>query len=211
MENIIMTLIAGAVVVGLAAIVLVVAVKVFIAILPFLLVIGGIILVAWLISEPNSVPHPPQKTEIQRQVKTTAYRIRNTMQQGLHEEVESLARQKSGVNLSTLRPELDSAILVVVAVYREIMEDDNFMPVITSGNDYEGHAIRSAHYSGAAVDFRIKDIGDVETRKALVKIVTEDLDSRFLVLHEDIGRVNEHLHIQLKNGTYDRNVVWKSK
>lgn len=211
MEEIILTLIKWAVIIGIFAIVAVVAVKLLVAIFPVLLVVGGIFLVGWFFSnsDSKSVPPPPKKTEIQRQVKATTHQIRNSAQQKLHEEVESLAHQKSGVNLSTLRPELDSAILVVVAAYREIMEDDNFMPVITSGNDFEGHAVRSAHYSGAAVDFRIKDIGDVKTRKALAELVAEDLDSRFLVLHEDIGRANEHLHVQLKNGTYDRNVVWR--
>jgi hypothetical protein len=89
------------------------------------------------------------------------------------------------------------------------MNDDEFMPLITSANDYEGHAERSAHYVGAALDFRIKDMGDRVDREKLVQAVREELGSRFIVLHEDIGKANEHMHVQLRNGTYDRNVVWK--
>ena len=210
MEETILTLIKWGVIIGFFAIVAVVVIKAVAAFFPILLVVGGILLVGWVLSNSDTKSIPPSKKgEIQRQVKAPSLQTRNSAQQRLHEEVESLARKKPGVNLSTLRPELDSAILVIVAAFREIMEDNNFMPVITSANDYEGHAAHSAHYSGAAVDFRIKDIGNAEIRKALAKAITEDLDTRYVVLHEDIGRANEHLHIQLKSGTYNRNEIWQ--
>jgi hypothetical protein len=62
---------------------------------------------------------------------------------------------------------------------------------------------------GAALDFRIKDMGDRVERERLVQAVRDELGCRFVVLHEDIGKANEHMHVQLRNGTYDRNVVWK--
>ena len=97
----------------------------------------------------------------------------------------------------------------MVASYHEVFKDDNYRPVITSGNDSDKHGEQSAHYACAAVDIRIKDVEDVKIRKTLAKSITEDLGSRFVVLHEDIGMANEHLHIQLRNGTYDKSVVWK--
>lgn len=135
---------------------------------------------------------------------------RTPAQRNYHEEVLSLTTLKTAsVIIDCLRPELDTAINVVVATYREVFEDDNYRPVITSGNDSDKHGERSAHYACAAVDIRIKDVEDIEIRKALAKAITEDLDTRYVVLHEDVGRANEHLHIQLRNGTYNRNEVWQ--
>jgi hypothetical protein len=61
---------------------------------------------------------------------------------------------------------------------------------------------------GAALDFRIKDMGSLETRKQIAQMVRDNLGNRYTVLHEDIGQENEHLHVQLRNGTYNRNVEW---
>ena len=135
---------------------------------------------------------------------------RSTAQQNYHDEVLSLTTLKAAsVNIDCLRPELDTAINVIVAAYHEVFEDDNYRPIITSGNDSDKHGERSAHYACAAVDIRTKDIDDIKIRKALAKAITEELDSRYYVLHEDVGKANEHLHIQLKSGTYNRNEVWQ--
>ena len=125
-----------------------------------------------------------------------------------HEQMLSMTLQKSGVNFNKLRPEMDSAISVVVSVYHTAMNDDEYKPLITSANDYEGHSERSAHYVGAALDFRIKGMGSLETRKQIAQMVRDNLGNRYTVLHEDIGQENEHLHVQLRNGTYNRNVEW---
>jgi hypothetical protein len=119
-----------------------------------------------------------------------------------------MTRQKSSVNLEAILPELDSAISVVVWAYCVAAGDENFKPLITSANDYEGHAAQSAHYFGAAVDFRIKDMGSLADRKELVALIREELGERFTVLHEDIGKANEHLHVQLRSGTYDKTVAF---
>ena len=133
---------------------------------------------------------------------------RDSAQQEFHEQMLSMTLQKSGVNFNKLRPEMDSAISVVVSVYHTAMNDDEYKPLITSANDYEGHSERSAHYVGAALDFRIKDMGSLETRKQIAQMVRDNLGNRYTVLHEDIGQENEHLHVQLRNGTYNRNAEW---
>ena len=135
---------------------------------------------------------------------------RNAEQQNYHEEVLSLTILKAAsVNIDCLRPEIDTAINIVVSVYHEVFKDDNYRPVITSGNDSDKHGERSAHYACAAVDIRIKDVENQNTRKDLAQKIRDELGSRYTVLHEDIGLANEHLHVQLRSGTYDRNVVWE--
>ena len=215
MFDIIVTLVKVAVVVAIVAAIAAVAIKLFVAALPVILVIGGILLVVWFLGDGSSgCSQVPKNTAVTATATVQnkidlIYRQRDALQSEIHDEVASLTAKKSKVNLSTVRPELDSAILVVVSAFREILDDDNFIPLITSADDYEGHAEHSAHYAGAAVDFRIKDIGNLATRKRLAALVKEYLDGRFLVLHEDIGTKNEHLHVQMKNGTYSRNVVWR--
>lgn len=156
----------------------------------------------------NGCEKKPAK-KIERNAPRTVIK-RNAEQQNYHDEVLSLTILKTAaVNIDCLRPELDTAINIVVATYHEVFKDDNYRPVITSGNDSDKHGERSAHYACAAVDIRIKDVEDVKIRKALAKAITEDLGPRYFVLHEDVGMANEHLHIQLKSGSYNRNEVWK--
>lgn len=133
---------------------------------------------------------------------------RDSAQQEFHEQMLSMTLQKSGVNFNKLRPEMDSAISVVVSVYHTAMNDDEYKPLITSANDYEGHSAGSAHYVGAALDFRIKNMGSLEKRQEIAQMVRVFLGKRYLVLHEDVGLENEHLHVQMRNGTYNRNVEW---
>jgi translation elongation factor EF-G len=142
--------------------------------------------------------------EIKGKIKKKA----DNIQQKYHQQIRSMTRQKSSVNLEAILPELDSAISVVVWAYCVAAGDENFKPLITSANDYEGHAAQSAHYFGAAVDFRIKDMGSLADRKELVALIREELGERFTVLHEDIGKANEHLHVQLRSGTYDKTVAF---
>ena len=202
----------GYLIVGVIAIALaVIAIKIVIALLPVILVIGGICLFVWFLGSSDSslkeVEH--QVNHRKNTVEQSVVRFRDNLQRNYHEQMLNLTRQKAGVNLDPIRPELDSAISVVAWAYHTYLEDDNFKPLITSANDFEGHAQQSAHYVGAAIDFRIKDVGNRADRERLAALVREELGDRFLVLHEDIGRANEHLHVQLKSGTYDRRVVWK--
>ena len=142
--------------------------------------------------------------EIEEQVE----HIRDDSRQKYHQQIRSMTRQKPSVNLEAILPEIDSAISVVVWAYCVATGDENFKPLITSANDYEGHSAQSAHYSGAAVDFRIKDMGSLAEREELVSLIREELGDRFTVLHEDIGKNNEHLHVQLRRGTYDRTIAF---
>lgn len=148
---------------------------------------------------PKTVPSQP-RTIIKR----------DTEQQNYHEEVLSLTILKTeSVNIDCLRPELDTAINIVTAVYHQVFKDDNYRPVITSGNDSDKHGERSAHYACVAVDIQIKDVENVKIREALAQAIRDELGTRYTVLHEDVGLTNEHLHIQLRSGTYNRNEIWK--
>lgn len=156
----------------------------------------------------NECEKAPVPKTVQSQPKTTIKR--NAEQQNYHEEVLSLTILKTeSVNIDCLRPELDTAINIVAAVYHQMFKDDNYRPVITSGNDSDKHGERSAHYACAAVDIRIKDVENVKIREALAQAIRDELGKQYTVLHEDIGKANEHLHIQLRSGTYNRNEVWK--
>ncbi len=207
MFGIIVMLLVGWVIVAL----LVLVVKIVLVLLPIALVFVAICLLILFCDGGHDIGsyidsnQKPKTEKIERRI----VKYRDPVQRDFHEEAVSLIRQKPGVNLSSVRPEIDSAILVVAWVYRLFAEDDDFMPIITSADDYEGHALGSAHYAGAAIDFRIKDMGTLDDRRELAQKVRDELGERFFVLHEDIGRSNEHLHIQLKNGLYDRDVVWK--
>ena len=207
MVSVLGTLVVAAIVIALV----VVAVKILIALLPLLLIVGGICLVVAVFGGASEGVKEVKKEIVcaQNTVKAHMVQFRDDVQREYHEQMLSMTRQKPGVSFSKLRPEMDSVISIVASVYHTAMNDDEFKPLITSANDFEGHAERSAHYVGAALDFRIKDMGKKEDREKLVQMVRKELGNRFIVLHEDIGKENEHLHVQLRNGTYDRNVVWK--
>lgn len=209
MAEILGCLIVGVIVISLA----VIAIKIVLALLPVILVIGGICLFVYFLAGTDpSVQKVGHQSIYKKNVsEQSVVRFKDDLQRNYHEQMLSLTRQKSGVNLDPIRPELDSAISVVAWAYHTFLNDDNFKPLITSANDFEGHSQKSAHYVGAAIDFRIKDVGSRVDRERLAALVREELGDRFLVLHEDIGRANEHLHVQLKSGTYDRNVVWKTE
>ena len=114
-----------------------------------------------------------------------------------HQFVLSETRQKPTVRMD-IKPQMDTAVFKVVAVYRKMLKDSAYKPLITSANDYGGHSNNSAHYRGEAVDFRIKDI-DVVTKRQIVDAVKETLGASFFVLHEDAGFSNEHLHVQVRS------------
>ncbi len=191
-------------------IVVVIAVKVFLFLLPFLLIGAAIFLVVKCNSDDFSfLKDTIEKTERNVRNESFVYRERDGDERIAHRIARDITIAKAGVNMSSLRPEIDSAIVVIVEAFQDAMEDDSFRPVITSANDFSGHAKNSAHYAGAAVDLRIKDIGNLKARKELAADVRERLDDRFYVLHEDIGSSNEHLHVQLRSGTYNARERWR--
>lgn len=200
----------------LALIVGCIAIKVFIVLLPFLLIIGGVVLFVKCDSldfsflENISDEYLNEKNKRERSNQKIVYRVRDEDQRIIHRNAQALTVVKDGsVNMSSLRPEIDSAIIIIVDAFQDAVEDNSFRPIITSANDFSGHASNSAHYVGAAVDLRIKDIGNLNTRENLVKVVKMRLDDRFTILHEDIGSENEHLHVQLRRGVYNANERWR--
>jgi hypothetical protein len=74
---------------------------------------------------------------------------------------------------------------------------DDYIPVITSGNDYGSHARYSKHYYNKAVDFRLIGLSYFEKRK-IVEEVQKRLSSRYRVFWEQPGLSGEHLHVEIR-------------
>lgn len=189
-------------VIGLA--ILAVVVSFIVSFLPQILMVCGILALIVLV-----LPHIPDVKPAVQKAFPKQLVSRTPAQQQFHDEVLDNTSQKSGVNLTTLRPELDSAIAVIIRVYQDFFDDPNAIPVITSADDYDGHKENSAHYDGAAIDLRLKDIPDRDQREMLTVAVREALDSRFFVDHESPGRANEHMHIQLRKAYYNPKVAYR--
>lgn len=71
------------------------------------------------------------------------------------------------------------------------------MATVTSGTDGV-HSANSSHYDGLALDFRTKDIDNINTKRAMVEEVRDILGRDYFVLFEDEGLPNEHLHIEYR-------------
>lgn len=112
---------------------------------------------------------------------------------GVHRLLLKRTHQKPGVYLESLEPALDSIGLEIVNVYHSVMGFD-YVPVITSGNDWPYHARKSKHYENKAIDFRIKYLLN-EEKKSIVDLATKKLEGRARVIWEK-GEA-EHLHVEL--------------
>lgn len=119
--------------------------------------------------------------------------VRHFDGRAVHQLLIKRTRQKQGVYLESLVPELDSAGLEVVNVFHNVMGDD-YVPVITSGNDWPYHAKNSKHYQNKALDFRIKFI-PLEKRRMIFIGAEDKLRGRCRVLWEKGDA--EHLHVEL--------------
>jgi len=64
-------------------------------------------------------------------------------------------------------------------------------PVITSITDGKHSAVNSLHYSGAAVDFRIKNIPDAYDKESVALLIRERLTKDYQVVLE-----STHIHIE---------------
>lgn len=120
-------------------------------------------------------------------------KVRNFNNGEVHRLLLTRTRQKSGVYLESLEPAMDTVGLVVVNVFHNVMGDE-YVPVITSGNDYPFHARKSKHYENKALDFRIKYI-PIEKRRMIVIGVEDKLKGRCRVIWEKGDA--EHLHVEL--------------
>ena len=210
MLTVLFYIIIGCAAIALAIALVVIAVKILLVVIPIALVVGvGVLCVKGCDNSWDLEHWFNDKT--QKVLNDSPVRkYRNVEEKDLHEEIASITRQKAGVSISSLRPELERAILeCVIPAYREATNDDDFRPLITSGNDSPKHHKASAHYAGAAVDFRTKDIGSLPKRQALYAQIKSEIGSRFFVDLEDVGTENEHLHVQMRNGTFNRNEVYR--
>lgn len=100
---------------------------------------------------------------------------------------------KPGVHLKELQPQLVFAALIVQSIYHKHAHE----ATVTSANDGQ-HKSGSLHYEGFALDFRIKDFQGNKT--ALAVEVADALGSDFDVVLEDLGKPNEHLHVEYDPG-----------
>ena len=114
-------------------------------------------------------------------------------QREVHRLLLKRTRQKPGVYLESLLPAMDTAGIEVVHCFHLVMGDE-YVPVITSGNDYPYHKRESKHYKNAAMDFRIKDV-PMSRRREIVEKIQDKLGERFRVLWEK-GEM-EHLHVEM--------------
>ena len=69
-----------------------------------------------------------------------------------------------------------------------------YVPVITSGNDWPYHLRNSKHYMNKALDFRIKNLL-YEEKKSIVEMAQERLKGRCRVIWERGDA--EHLHVEM--------------
>lgn len=118
-------------------------------------------------------------------------------QQDLRDYVLNNTNRKPEVNYSVVSA-IDTALYEIIAVYRDVLNNSSYKPLITSANDYNYHMNNSAHYRGEAIDLRIKDLNSRQ-KKEIISGIKHTLGRRFLVLHEDVGQANEHIHVQLRS------------
>lgn len=158
----------------------------------------ALVVFVYLLIQENRRPIPKYESqyiedswsaeEYMRHLKTKAFNKGE-----VHRLLLSRTRQKPGVYLESLEPVMDTVGLTVVNVFHNVMGDD-YIPVITSGNDYPFHARNSKHYKNKALDFRIKYI-PIEKRRMIVIGVEDKLRGLCRVLWEK-GEA-EHLHVEL--------------
>ena len=67
---------------------------------------------------------------------------------------------------------------------------------VTSGND-RVHAPNSAHYTDEALDFRSKTMTPADKQR-MVTVLSRRLGPDYVVILEDEGGLNEHLHVQVR-------------
>lgn len=98
---------------------------------------------------------------------------------------------KRGASIERCSAEILSAALLIEPFYAKM----GLNLVITSGSEeYKHTAYRSAHYRGDAIDIRIKNVVKAD-RSKVFKAVKRNLGTDYVVIHENIGKPSEHIHI----------------
>ena len=169
------------------------------SIIPLILAVVAIGGACWLIYE-NTRPLPHVEIRNEEAVFDADAYLRSLKAQkrpfndrGVHRLVLQRTRQKQGVYLESMEPALDSAALEVINVFHSVMGFE-YVPVITSGNDYPYHARNSKHYENKALDFRLKGLLP-EERRSVIEMSQKRLEGKARVLWEK-GET-EHLHVEL--------------
>ncbi len=94
--------------------------------------------------------------------------------------------------LSTVRPKSLVIAAAVINIANAMgLEKDM---VITSANDGR-HMTGSKHYTGEALDIRTKTL-TMDERVGFIDHLKRKLGSNYDVVLEDLGRANEHLHVE---------------
>ena len=97
--------------------------------------------------------------------------------------------------LVTLKSTVKPANLVILAAACNSAAEMGISITVTSGNDSQ-HMAGSRHFSNEALDFRSKDMDKV-TYTLFIDKMRARLGSRYQVIHESIGRTNQHIHVEL--------------
>lgn len=102
-----------------------------------------------------------------------------------------MIKLKPGVSIKGIRPEMFWPIQVAGDVYRTYGAE----AVVTSGTEADApHALVSRHWAGAALDFRVHDVGS-EYWEALRKRMEEACGKDFKVVLERSTGTAPHLHV----------------
>jgi len=102
-----------------------------------------------------------------------------------------MMRFKAGVKLQGIQPEIVATFQTVEAAFAPKEA------VITSANDGKEHRRGSLHYSGNAIDLRVRHLVEGEAVRIHLLIKTS-LTDEYDVLHEHIGTDEEHIHIEFQ-------------
>ena len=88
------------------------------------------------------------------------------------------------------------ALPIIALIVERVFDSYGYAAVITAAGDGT-HKPDSFHYRGLALDFRTKHVTNPEHKAAIVALIREELP-QCLVLLEDLGKQNEHLHVQYR-------------
>jgi hypothetical protein len=105
---------------------------------------------------------------------------------------------KETARFGQLKPQLVLGLIVAESVFQRRGLD----AVVTSCNDsvHGGKPVlgesQDPHYTGRAVDLRMRHVPCDQTREVIAAAIAAALGPTFRTIHESIGTENEHLHIQ---------------
>ena len=100
-------------------------------------------------------------------------------------------KQKEGVSIKGIQPEVIYGLLVAETVFTETGYD----LIITSICDSK-HGVNSLHYKGLAFDLRSKHLPTEIIKKYLLECLKKCFGKEWDVILEDLGGDNEHYHLE---------------